>query len=237
MAILSSAVPDYDLHFVFRPVNLPEIEAVGAKEAHVLMPYYVPALHHPVILSEEDHTRYDCDVVFVGHYKPDGREAYLKALVDAGVRVRLFGGKYWTRRVLGSFADYFGEIREVRGLEYAKALSGAQMCLCFLSRLNRDTYTYRSFEIPACGRLLLSERTADLQMLFTENEEAVYFSNPTELVKQVLWLREHPEHAQQIAQAGYRRAMADGHSVDVRMRQVINLISQQKAQRVVPNDD
>jgi len=32
-----------------------------------------------------------CDIVFIGHYEPDGRFNTLETLVDAGVRVRLFG--------------------------------------------------------------------------------------------------------------------------------------------------
>ena len=71
-------------------------------------------------------------------------------------------------------ADYFGSIQAVRGVEYAKALSGAKMCLAFLSKLNRDTYTRRCFEIPACGRVLLCERTADMQGLLREGDEAVW---------------------------------------------------------------
>jgi hypothetical protein len=219
-------VPEYDLHFVYRPVNLGEINAAGAKEAHILMPYFIPALHHPVELTAEEKVEYGCEAVFVGHYEADGREAYLRALVDAGVQVKLFGSKYWTRRVLGSLTDYFGEVHPVLGPEYAKALCGAKMCLNFLSRLNRDTYNRRCFEITACGGLLLSQRTEDLQTLFLEGEEAVYFSSPAELVERALWLRGHDDTAQKIAQAGHERVFADDHSVDSRMRMLLEILSQ-----------
>ena len=219
-------VAEYDLHFVFRSVNIPEILNQGAKEAHVLMPYYVPELHHPVEITEAEKERYGCDVVFAGHYEPDGRERYLQALVEAGLHVRLFGGKYWARKVLGPLADYFGAIRPVDGEEYSKALCGAKMCLCFLSKLNRDTYTTRCFEIPACGRLLLSERTEDLQRMFIEDKEAVFFSNPEELVKKALWLRDHPKEIDRIAQAGMHRVHANGHSADDRMKEMISLLKE-----------
>ena len=41
---------------------------------------------------------------------PDRREQYLRKLVDAGLRVRLFGGKYWTTEVLADLAGRFGKI-------------------------------------------------------------------------------------------------------------------------------
>lgn len=222
-------IPLYDVNFVYRQINLDEIFKAGAKEAHVLMPYFIPALNHPVKLTPEELADYACDVVFVGHYEPDGREKYLRALVKAGLHVRLFGGKYWTRQVLGDVTDYFGKVRPANGDEYAKALAGAKMCLCFLSHMNRDTYTRRCFEVPACGRLLLSERTADLQRMYKENEEAVFFSSPDELVEKSLWLSNHPEEIQRIAQAGMRRVHADGHSVEDRMGEFLSIIDQHSA--------
>lgn len=215
-----------DLTLVFRKINIAEIRAEGAKQASVMMPYFIPDKDRPIVLSEDDLSRFGCDIVFAGHYEPDGRENYLKALVRAGLHVRLFGGKYWTPKVLGETDQYFGEVCEVHGDDYTKALCGAKMCLCFLSKLNRDTYTRRCFEIPACGSLLLSERTSDLQQLFREDEEAVFFSSIDELVEKALWLKAHPEEIDCIAAAGMRRVHADGHSVDDRARQFIEMVEQ-----------
>jgi hypothetical protein len=220
-------IPEYDVHFVYRHINVGEIKSAGARAAYLLRSYYVPALHHPVTLNEQERSKYGGEVAFVGHYENDGRVDYLRALVEAGVKVKLFGPRrYWTRKVLGPMADYFGQVHEVTGLEYAKALCGADMPLCFLSRLNRDTYTRRCFEIPACGRLLLSERTADLQTLYEEGEEAVYFSTPAELVEQVLMLRRKPDRIRAIAEAGHQRLMRDDHSVDGRMKSVVTLLTE-----------
>lgn len=216
----------YDHNFVYRQVNVAEALQAGARSATVLGPYFVPALHRPTPLDDRDLVRYGCDVCFVGHYEADGRDRYLRALVQAGLHVRLYGGKYWTPAVLGNLAPYFGEIRLVYGEEYAKALCGAKMCLSLLSRLNRDTYTRRCFEIPACGCLLLSERTDDLRRMFRENEEAVFFSSPQELVEKASWLRRHPEEASKIAQAGQYRVHAGGHSVVERMRQLLSVLDE-----------
>jgi hypothetical protein len=219
-----NGLPEFDTTFVYRSINVTEAIAAGARNVQVLLPYFVPEVHHPIDLDPTDVRRFGCDVVFVGHYEPDGRELYLAALVKAGLHVRLFGGGYWTSEVLGDLADYFGDIKAVRAKEYTKALCGAKMCLAFLSKLNRDTYTRRCFEIPACGRVLLSERTADLQRFFREDHEAVFFSDPSELVRKALWLRDSPQKAAEIAKAGMRRVIADRHDVMGRMEQMLTTI-------------
>ena len=215
------AIPAYDRNFVYRPVNIPEVLQAGGRQADVLLPYFIPESNQPIELSDAEFEQFKCDVVFIGHYEADGRERYLQQLVAGGLDVKLYGGKYWNHQVLGDLVDYFGEIREVYGDEYRQALAGAKMCLCFLSKLNRDTYTRRCFEIPACGKLLLSERTEDLMSMFKEDEEAVFFSSPEELVEKAVWLSQHPAEIERIARAGRQRVHRDGHSVQDRMKEFV----------------
>lgn len=218
-----------DLVLVFRKVNVDEAHSIGAKNVEILMPYFVPEWNKPVLLTDQEKMRFSCDVVFVGHFEPDGREEYLKVAVKSGLHVRLFGGKYWTQQILGETADYFGTVHEANGEDYTKALCGAKICLCFLSKLNRDTYTRRCFEIPACGSLLMSERTEDLTIMFKEDEEAVFFSSKEEFIEKALWLKNNPHQIKRIATAGMKRVHADGHSVDDRMRHFIEIIKQIKS--------
>ena len=124
------------------------------------------------------------------------------------------------------FGHQVGDVFPVVGEDCAKALCGAKMCLAFLSKINRDTYTRRCFEIPACGRLLLCERTDDLKKMFIEGEEAVFFSTREELVEKALWLLGNPIKIQQISEAGRKRVWADGHDVINRAKQFMELVSE-----------
>ena len=216
----------YKFNFFFRQQNLAEAKSYGARHAQVLMPYFIPWIDRPVTLDEEETRRFACDVTFVGHYEPDGRENYLRALVGAGLKVKLYGDSYWTRQVLGDLYDFFAPIVPAEGEDYAKALCGAKVCLAFLSKLNRDTYTSRCFEIPACGRAMLAERTDDLLKMFKEDEEACFFSSKEELVNKAKWLVENQDIREKIAQAGLRRVWADGHDVRSRAAQFIAMVSE-----------
>ncbi len=224
-----AGLAEYDANFVYRPANVAEAAALGARNVAVLMPYFISDRHHPVVLSAEERRRFGCEAVFVGHYEPDGRIEYLRALVHAGVDVKLFGGVYWTERVLGDLAAHFGPVQPAEGADYARALGGAKMCLAFLSRINRDVYTRRCFEIPACGRPLVCERTEELRRLFREDEEAIFFSSPAELVEKVLWYRDRPGELERIAAGGMHRVIEDGHDVRGRMREMLEKLERFRA--------
>jgi spore maturation protein CgeB len=181
----------------------------------------------PVHLDFTDLARFECDVVFIGHFERDGRVEYLRALVEAGLHVRLFGTG-WDSKKLGNLGQYFGEVTPLRGTEYRKALVASRLALCFLSRLNRDEYTRRCFEIPACGAVLLSERTTALERLFEDGREAVYFSSEVELVGRVKQLLLEPGRLSEIRTAGFERVRRDGHSVYDRMKEMLNIIHMEK---------
>lgn len=224
------AIPEYDLNLVFRPVNVGDYMAHGAKAVAVLPPYFVPEIHRPIALSEDEQDSYACDAVFVGHYENDGRADKLRAMVEAGIHLRIFGNS-WPDDMVSYIDAEHPRPRPALGDEYAKAMSGAKLCLSFLSRMNRDVYTRRSFEIPACGRLMLSERTPELEAWFEENKEAVYFSSADELVNKANeWLND--SRLDTVAEAALRRSWIDGHDVVGRMRQMLGLLHQRLGIRV-----
>lgn len=223
-----AAVPIYDLVLAYRHHNLAEFTAAGAQRVELMRSWYVPARNHPVVLDAAEREMYDCDVVFVGHYEPDHRLECLEAIVRQGFRLRLFGpAKYWQKPLASSSVlRQFASVQMVLGEEYNRALCGAKVALCFLSKLNRDTYTRRCFEIPATGTMMLSEYTDDLAGLYRAGTEADYFHNVGELLEK-LELYVHDEaRRREVAAMGLRRVAADGHDVDSRMRQLIKWVEE-----------
>lgn len=224
-------LPSYDMLYFSKIKNVDEALRLGARNAAVLRQYFVPELHRPVQLTRTEASEFDCDAAFAGHFEPDGREECIRALALAGLHVRIYGDESWK--------DMSGEVlpptlllkRRVSGEQYVRALTGAKLCLCFLSKMNRDRYTTRCFEIPACGRLLLSERTDELQQVFKEDEEAVFFSGRNELVAKARWLIDNPSVRNRIAEAGMRRVHAGGHSVNDRMMDFLAEVARLRSER------
>jgi spore maturation protein CgeB len=221
------SLPEYDINLVYRPANLADYRGAGGRNVFLLPPYFVPAIHRPIPLPVEDQRKYGCDIAFVGHYETDCRVEMMRALSQSGLRIRVYGNG-WSREIVRTIDHNLSEPYPVFGIDYAKALCGAKVCLSFLSRLNQDVYTRRTFEIPACGRLMLSERTPELKEIFAEDLEAVYFSSIDELVSKARRYVEDDAGREAIARAGLKRCWNDEHDVVSRMRQVVEYIEQAK---------
>jgi len=225
-----ASIPEYDLVLAHRLRNVQQYKQIGAKNVQFLRSWYAPERNHPVTISADDRKRFECDVVFVGHYERDGRVEILEEIVKSGFKLRLFGpGKYWDPVLReSSWLRYLVPVQMVWGENYNMALCGAKAALCFLSKLNRDTYTRRCFEIPATGTLMLSEYTADLATMLKEGEEADYFRSKEELLAKLsLYLRDDGRR-RRVAEAGRQRIIADGHDVVSRMKQVIGWVQEMR---------
>ncbi len=224
------SIPEYDLLLAYRHHNLADFQNAGAKDIQLLRSWFIPEVNYPLPLTDKRNADYECDVVFVGHYEDDGRLEYLERIVDQGWKLRLFGPGYeWDKVVeMSSQLKSLAPVRLVWGTEYNQAICGAKIALCFFSKLNRDTYTRRCFEIPASGTVLCSEYSDDLAGLFEAGREALFFKNPDEMVDQVGRVLADPQRCEKIAAAGMKRVRNDGHDVTSRMKMVIDWIETSK---------
>jgi len=217
--LLLSALPHYDGFHVYRPCNVVDARLRGAKHVGLLMPYYIPWLDYPRALSREDQQEWGSDVVFAGHVEDDLRIDCLGQAIKAQYLVRIFGeDKYWKRALATEAYESVRPIHVVFGDDYRKALCASKIAACFFSKWNRDVYTRRSFEIPACGAFLLSERTAEMMTMFKEGEEAEYFSSAEEFLDKVRFYIANDSARERIARRGLERVRTSQHDILSRMR-------------------
>lgn len=222
------SLPHFHENFFFRKINCDEANSLGINSANLLLPYFLPWRDKPIERKDLNGEKFVTQVVFVGHFEPDGREQYLSKVIEHGFDLKIWGDyRNWSSSFLHLLYRHSSKIVPALGDDYAKALNGADICLCFLSKLNRDTYTYRCFEIPACGKVLLSERTDDLTRFFKEDEEACFFSNEQEMIRKIKWLIENPDLREQIATAGMKRVWRDGHDVFSRSKEFLEKLKRQ----------
>lgn len=220
-----ACIPEYDIVFAYRLHNIPELKAAGAKRVELLRSWFIPSINYPVTLSDDDKKTYECDIVFIGHYEADSRLTCIERIVKNNWKLNLFGHDYgWHPAIKKSgILSELMPIKNVWGESYNKALSGAAISLCFLSKLNRDTYTRRCFEIPASGSMLMTEYTDDLATMFEDEKEAVFFKSPDDLIKKLDFYLKNKQRRLDIANAGLMRVHRDGNDVISRMKAVIQL--------------
>lgn len=217
------AVPEYDLMLAYRHANVEAFKAASARRVQLMRSWYVADRNFPVRLTEAEKVEFASDVVFVGHYEPDQRIEYLEEIVRQGFNLKIFGPpKYWQKPLSDSrVLRHLAPTRMVWGSDYNRALCGAGVALCFFSKLNRDTYTRRCFEIPATRTLMLSEYSDDLASLYWEGVEADYFRSCDEMITKLRYFLENDKARSMVAEAGYRKVVSAGHDVDSRMKQML----------------
>ena len=160
---------------------------------------------------------------------------YFTRSLRSGVEVKIWGGYWdflsdgrWTPRryiILRQLAggDRFRirrddllarayQGREIYADDYARALTGSKIGLGLLRNVCPDQHTTRTFEIPACGSLLLADRTEEHQEFFEEGREAEFFASSEELLDKVKFYYSNEFSRERIARAGYERCIRGGYA-------------------------
>lgn len=215
-----------DMNFVYRKSNIEDCKKSGSKKTEVLRSYYMDSRNFPI--KTEEKIKDFPDVVFLGHYENDGRREFLLTLAESGVRIGL--PSVWKGKIDSNNIVFLNDTQS----QYNRMINSAKIALVFLSTLNHDTYTRRCFEIPATKTMMLSVYTEDLASMFEPEKEAVYFENADSLVGKVKYYLENSESRENIANAGYKRLLRDGHEVKDRAKQILEaytLIKEEKLEK------
>lgn len=235
--LFMKCIPLYDLMFVYRHHNLKDFMKKKANSVALLRSWFIPELNFKIKLSKKEKLKYECDVVFVGHYENDGRLECLEEIVKKGHNLRIFGPPNEWNKILrqSKILKHLEPVHQVWNLEYNKIISGAKIALCFFSKLNRDTYTRRCFEIPASGTMLLSEYSKDLTTIFNKGKEIDLFKSKNQLIKKINFYLQNDEIRKKIAKNGYLKVNKDGHDIVSRMSLVIDYYNNQITRKKFTN--
>jgi len=176
------------------------------------------------------HQKHECPqkkkqaAVFIGLCEPD-REDCIEALLVAGVPVRL-GGRGWGRFVkrhsASSDLHYLG--KDIFGDKYVSEYASARIGLGLLSKRFPELHTTRTFEIPACGALLATEKTADTVRFFGK-DDVLFFDNYTELAEGLTELLKHPGRIEEVSRRGHQRVTADGYNYESVLSGILHRLS------------
>ena len=237
--LMDNAIRAFDVLVYCKSYEKEDYESFGKQS--IYMPLgYCDEVHRPLRSTDP---KWSCELGFLGGWEPR-RERLLHAVANTEVDLKVWGGYWdflkdgkWTlrRRIIlkqlaggDSFSIHRDPIlastlqgNEVYGDDYARAISGAKMGLGFLRKVCPDQHTTRTFEIPACGSMLLADRTDEHQEFFKEGTEADFFSSGEELVDKVNFYNQNTAVRKRVANAGYARVIKDGYSYMVRLQTVL----------------
>lgn len=224
--LLPESLPNYDWVFTTKTFGLDDMEArLGITDASFLPHGFDPETHIPCHVTKRDRPFYTCDISFIGNWSPKKQEALEHVLSELSDRsLKIWGPDTWSRA--GQPLNEAFQSQSVLGLEYSKAIQLSKINIALLSERRHgasagDQITSRTFHIPASGGFMMHERTGEAMRYFEEGMECAFFSDADELVKKIRHYLAHEDERTAIAEAGRRRCLDSGYSVDDRARVVI----------------
>ena len=112
-------------------------------------------------------------------------------MIDAGIMVYLAGIK-WDAFVNNNktniFLNYLGQ--GIYGDAYVEALSSYHFSWGSISKWIPELHTTRTFEIPACGTALLTERNSETNLFF-KDDEVLFYDSMDELIEKIRYYQNH----------------------------------------------
>ena len=212
-------VPLYDYIITNKSYIIEDMKKMGAKNVTFVNNSYSEDFHKPYELTEEERKKLGGDVGFIGFWEEERCKSILY-LVDHGVKVKVFGDAKWNK-----YTNYSPNLtimgRFLGDEDYCKSLHAFRISLCFLRKMNYDTQTTRSVEIPACGGFMMAKRTDEHLSLFEEDKEAVYFSSNEELLEKCLYYLKNENIRKKIAEAGRERCVSSGYSNENMVKRIL----------------
>jgi spore maturation protein CgeB len=209
------AIPFYDIHFVWREFNVKEFIEHGAKKVSLYMHGFYSKFFHPVSSAHD----YKHDVVFVGEARNKRIKDIYNLAVKEKISVNVYGGR-WNRTLVYYLKKSLFHPPAFTN-EYVSLICNSKISLGFLSAANRDEFTLRSFEIPACQGFFLAERTPKHLELYEEGKEAEFFSSYEECADKIRFYLNHETERKRIAELGYQRCLNSGYSLHDRLSKAL----------------
>jgi hypothetical protein len=226
------AIPEYDLHLTYSRRIARELT-----ERYPSMRIAVVPFGHEVgdemyarIATEEEIER----ACFLGN--PDEHRAKgVMRLFEAGIPVDVFGFR-WDRflspsRLLRINGQAVGE-------DLLRTLRRYRMQLNFFRPHNKDSHNMRTFEVPACGGIMLAEDSVEHRTFFESGREAFFFSSPDEMIGLARHLLVMPRgEADAVRAAARRRSVEGGYSYRHRAEAAFAAIAAAHAARRQPGGE
>lgn len=212
--------PAFDLAVTTDAESLPKYEARGLGERVLLSQWACNRYAYSRVSPDIEH-----EVTFVG--QPHGnREEIIARLAAAGHDVECWGFGWPAGKL-----DHEGMVRVFAtsrvNLNLSNSSSPPNTLRVRVGRMlgrgpkgpQPAQIKGRNFEVPGCGGFLLTENVPYLDRYFEPGREVAVYDGPDELVEQVGYWLAHDDERAAVAEAGYRRVLAE-HTYDHRFEAI-----------------
>ena len=208
MGYVIHCLPLYDLVATYSQSTVEVFARLGAPRVE-WTPLAADLMLHSaqVAISDSQRQTFTCDVGFVGNHRPEREEA-VRALLAAGVSVKVWGHDYWRRDALDpKKVRLYWQGQPLYGDDFARAVRCSQISLNPIDPTNYPAANMRFFEILACGGVALNSACPDMEQLFPDGVAAFYYQSSAELVDIVREILQDETRRRAVALAGHQQVL------------------------------
>lgn len=216
-------LPVFDLVGSYSTAAIPLLERLGARKV-AFLPFAADLELFPseVELSPDAQRELESDVCFVGNHRPEREEAVLQ-LLDAGLRVKVWGTPDWVRRsgAPQRVSSYF-QGKPLFGADLVRAVRASKISLNVIDPTNFPAANMRFFESFACRRVSLSSPCPEMLDEFPNDVSCAYYGEG-DLVARARALVADATTRDALAARAFERVVA-GHTYEHRARRLLELL-------------
>lgn len=205
--LFEKAMNIYDFLITTKSKELTFYHSKIVKEKIILTTQGFSKKNHKIYHEFKDKENAIC---FIGLAEPH-RIKVAEKILESKINLKL-AGKGWSKFVAKHKHNinltYIGET--VFGDDYSKLISSCKFSIGLLSKNFPELHTTRTFEIPACGTVLLTERNKEIESFFQETD-VVFYKNIDDLINKVKYFQQHNNELELIAKNGYFKVHESGY--------------------------
>lgn len=222
---LSSRLARYDCVFSSSKSLIPVFYLCGAPKVALLPFAHDPALHQPATVNPSEKAFYESPVACLSTWGAL-HEQWLEHLAPFGLKI---WGKHWHH--LRPASPLIHCWQKPGATEVGVGADMAKVCGCssIVFNLVRAEHgclsSMKTFELPACGAFVISNRTDEQLEYFEEDRCAVYFSTAQELLEKVRFYLQHQELREKIAASAYAE-VSNRHTYSHRLETILSMCRQ-----------
>lgn len=141
------------------------------------------------------------DVSFVGRNHGKRKEV-IESLKKQGIRIDVFGPGWKSG---SDFSDRISQADLIKIYNQSKI----SLNLSLASKKNKITIKGRDFEVPACGSLLLTQGSGQIEKYFIPGKEIVTYKDMDDAAEKIKYYLKHNDERERIRLAGQKRCLSD----------------------------
>ena len=180
--------------------------------------------------SKSIHKSYHCfeekskSVTFIG-LGEKSRYDLVQYLIDNDITVNLVGKK-WTSFVSKNkkniYLNFLGI--GVFGEDYARLISSSLFSIGLLSKKFQELHTTRTFEIPACGTALITERNAEIESFYSDGD-VIFYNSKEEIVGKIKYYLSNLSELETLTVNGSKKVEKGGYDYETLMLGLLKKIN------------